>query len=159
MALPIQTVIDGYQALINGIQKDCPTASFLLGGKTYTAADAVALLASLRDAAIAERNAKAAWHDARAAGAQLEATDGLVARELRQVLSIAFSGLHTELADFGLVPRKPRVPLDTVARLAATAKLRATRKARGTTSRKQKLAITGSVTGVTIAPIVSGEST
>jgi hypothetical protein len=46
-------------------------------------------------------------------------------------------------------------PLPTDKRVAATAKLRATRTARGTTSKKQKLAIKGDVTGVIVTPITA----
>jgi hypothetical protein len=50
---------------------------------------------------------------------------------------------------------KARQPLPTEKRAAATAKLRATRTARGTTSKKQKLAVKGDVTGVTVTPITT----
>jgi hypothetical protein len=57
------------------------------------------------------------------------------------------------LADFGLQPPKARAPLTSEQKTAATVKAIATRKARGTTSKKQKLAISGHVIGVTVTPI------
>ncbi len=155
MRVPITTTVASYKALISGIQQNCPNGSFILRGKSYTAADAIALLTKLLDAAMLELTSKTAWKDAMAAAEHAEATDGLIARELRGVLALSYSDMHTELAEFGLVPKKPRAPLSTEARLAATARLRATRKARGTTSRKQKLLITGEVTGVVITPVVA----
>jgi hypothetical protein len=154
MRVPVHVTIQSYEALIHGIQTHCPDGSFILRGKSYTAAQAIAFLEALQNAAIAVRDAKCAWKDAMAAARQAEATDGVVARELRDVLALSFSQMHTALGELGLQPRKVRTPLSVEARLAATAKLRATRKARGTTSRKQKLLITGGVTGVTIAPVL-----
>ena len=56
------------------------------------------------------------------------------------------------LADFGLTPKKARKPRTTEQLAAANAKSAATRKARGTTSKKQKLAVKGDVTGVLVTP-------
>jgi hypothetical protein len=44
---------------------------------------------------------------------------------------------------FEITPRKPYVPLSAAERAAATAKAKATRIARGTTSKKQKAAVSG----------------
>src|SRR5260370_38844576 len=55
-------------------------------------------------------------------------------------------------------PPKVRTPMDSDKRAGAVAKMRATRKARGTTSRKQKLAIKGDVTGVCITPVSHAEA-
>ena len=57
------------------------------------------------------------------------------------------------LADFGLEPPKVPKPLSGEERVAATTKADATRKARGTAGKKQKLAIQGDVTGVTVTPV------
>ena len=59
------------------------------------------------------------------------------------------------LADFGLLPKKVRKPLTVEQLAAAKAKRAATRKARGTTSKKQKLAVKGDVTGVVVTPITA----
>jgi hypothetical protein len=156
MRVPISTTIQSYEALINGIRTNCPSGSFILRGQSYTSVQAIAFVESLQNAAIAVRDAKCAWKDARAAAKQAEATDGVIAKELRDVLALSFSNMHTALGDFGMTPKKARTPMTVEARLVATAKLQATRKARGTTSRKQKLLITGDVTGVTITPVVGG---
>src|SRR5260370_42069951 len=55
-------------------------------------------------------------------------------------------------------PPKVRTPMDSDKRAGAVAKMRATRKARGTTSRKQKLAIKGDVTGEHITPVTRAEA-
>ena len=155
MPVPNATVIANYEAIIAGIQKNCPTASFILRGELYSAPEAIAFVQTLLDAALAEARAKTTWKDAMAAAAKLEQLEGPAARELRQVLALSYSNLHTELADFGIAPKKVRPPLTTEARIIATLKLRATRKARGTTSRKQKQLIFGDVTGVTITPLTA----
>jgi hypothetical protein len=58
-----------------------------------------------------------------------------------------------QLGDFGLRAPKAHTPLATEKRVVATAKVKATRTARGTTSKKQKLAVKGDVTGVIVTPI------
>jgi hypothetical protein len=153
MQLPTATIVANYRALIAGIQANCPNGSFILRGQSYTATQAIALLTTLMNASLAELQAKSAWKDAMVAAEKAEATDGVIANELRQVLALSYVDMTTELAEFGLAPKKARKPLTTDARLAATAKLRATRKARGTMSKKQRLLITGDVTGVTITPV------
>jgi len=94
------------------------------------------------NASLAELQAKSAWKDAMVAAEKAEATDGVIANELRQVLALSYVDMTTELAEFGLAPKKARKPLTTDARLAATASS-GTRKARGTMSKKQRLLITG----------------
>jgi hypothetical protein len=54
---------------------------------------------------------------------------------------------------------KVAAPLTSEKRVVAVAKARATREARGTTSKKQKLAIHGNVTGVTVTPVTSPPAT
>jgi hypothetical protein len=56
------------------------------------------------------------------------------------------------LALFGLEPRKAPAPRTGEENAAAAAKAKATRTARGTASKKQKLAIKGNVTGITVVP-------
>ena len=68
----------------------------------------------------------------------------------------AFGNSPDILADFGLQPKKVRVPLTALQKAAAAAKRKATREARGTKGPKAKLAVTGNVTGITVTPITSG---
>ncbi len=79
----------------------------------------------------------------------------LLDRAYTSFLRATFTTATAQLGDFGLQAPKARQPLPTEKRAAATAKLRATRAARGTTSKKQKLAIKGDVTGVTVTPITT----
>jgi hypothetical protein len=154
MRVPISNIIQSYETLIHGIQTNCPDGTFILRGQSYTAAEAISLVQSVLSVVTAERDAKCAWKDAMVAADHAQATDGVVARELRDMLALSFSNMHGALGDFGLQPKKVRTPLTSEARLAVTAKLQATRKARGTTSRKQKLRIVGDVTGVVIEAVV-----
>jgi hypothetical protein len=62
------------------------------------------------------------------------------------------------LAVYGLEPHKVPAPRTAAQKAATAAKAVATRKARGTTSKKQKLAIKGDVTGVTITPTTAPTS-
>jgi len=64
-----------------------------------------------------------------------------------------FSNSPAVLADFGLSPKKAPTPLTVEQMAAAKAKRDATRKARGTMGSKQKRAVKGDVTGVTITPV------
>jgi hypothetical protein len=73
----------------------------------------------------------------------------------KRLVLAAFANATQTLTDFGLAPPKARAPL-TVEQLAArAAKAKATRTARGTTSKKQKLAVKGNVTGVIVTPVTA----
>jgi hypothetical protein len=80
---------------------------------------------------------------------------GPVIRDYTGFLHATFSNATAQLGDFGWQPPKGRQPLPTEKRVIATAKMKATRTARGTTSKKQKLVIKGSVTGVIVTPITA----
>ena len=64
---------------------------------------------------------------------------------VKQAIYVLFGNNPDALADFGLVPKKVRVPLTPAARVVAAAKSAATRKARGTSGKKAKLALRGTV--------------
>ena len=64
----------------------------------------------------------------------------------------SFANLADALADFGLQPKKVRAPLTTDEQAAANAKREATRAARKVMGSKQRKAVKGDVTGVTITP-------
>jgi len=149
------TTLARVQALITGLQKHFPNGSFTILGIAYTTATLVQLLQGLLDAInvvnVAEANAK----DAVAALTGAKTKVGPVLVALRRILVAMFSGQTPTLADFGLTPPKARAPKTVEQKAAAKAKAAATRKARGTTSKKQKLAVHGDVTGVTITPVTS----
>ena len=142
-------------ALISGTEKHLPNGNFTIGNASYTTPSLVQLLQSLADAMTAVNNAQAAVKDALAA---LKATKAKVVPVMlvyRQIVVRMYAGATSILADFGLQPPKAPAPKTTEEKAAAAAKAAATRKARGTTSKKQKLAVKGDVTGVTITPVTS----
>ena len=151
------TALTRVQALIAGTRTHFPSASFTLGGKAYTTATLVQALETLENAIAALNAAHTSVADAGTALKEVDASVGPLVRDYRRHVLAAFSTGAQELADFGLQPPKERRPLSTEERVVATAKLRATRQARGTTSKKQKLAIKGNVTGVEITPVASSQ--
>jgi hypothetical protein len=74
-----------------------------------------------------------------------------------QFVKTTFSNSPDVLADFGLKAKKARTPLTVEQKVAAAAKNAATRSARGTKGAKQKLAITGGVTGVVVTPVTAAK--
>ena len=146
-------VLTRVQALIAGTQKHFPSGQFTLGNVAYTTASLVQVLQNLADALTALNAAHASVTDGVAALATQKANVDPVIRAYVAFIRGTFSNATVQLGDFGLQPHKAAPPLDTEKRAAATAKLRATRTARGTTSKKQKLAVKGDVTGVIVTPI------
>ena len=142
-------------ALIAGTQKHFASGSFTLVGAPYTAASLVTTLQSLADALSAVLAAHAGVKAALGALAKVNATVGPVEQAYRRCVLAAFASEPQELADFGVPAPKARTPRTSVQNAAAAAKAKATRAARGTTSKKQKLAVKGDVTGVEITPVTS----
>ena len=143
------------QALIAGTQKHFPSGSFTLGNVAFTTASLVQLLQSLADAIAAANTAQAGARSAVAAMRAAHATVDPVLAEFTKWLRASFGTATSTLADFGLEPPKARTPLTAEAKTAAVAKRAATRAARGTTSKKQKLAVKGNVTGIIVTPVTS----
>jgi hypothetical protein len=147
------TTLAQMQALMAGTQKHFPNGSFTFGNAAHTTASILETLKGLEDALTAVDAAQASARDAVNALRAAEATAAPLLRDYRNFLRVTFGAAATPLAEFGMPPVKARTPLATEQRAAATAKLRATRLARGTTSKKQKLAIKGDVTGVLVTPV------
>ena len=143
------------QALVAGTLKHFPNGTFTLGNTTYTTATLVEALKNLEQVLVALNAAQANAKDAVTALRNNETTSAPLVRAYKRFVYAAFSTATQQLADFGLQAPKARQPLTSDQRAAATAKLRATRKARGTTSKKQKLAIKGDVTGVIVTPVTA----
>jgi hypothetical protein len=143
------------QGLISGTQKHFPSGSFTLGNVAYTTTTLVQALQGLASAITAVNAARVSLKDAVAALDKAEPSMAPLLRDYTKFLQSAFSTAAQQLADFGLQPPKARTPLTSEQLAARTAKSRATRAARGTTSKKQKLAIKGDVTGVQITPVTS----
>ena len=142
-------------ALIAGTQKHFPTGSFTIGGTAYTSASLVQTLQGLADTMTALNAAQTGAKDALAAKEGAVAKVGPVVQAYQRLVLAAFANATQTLADFGIEPPKARTPLTSEQKAAVAAKAKATRVARGTTSKKQKLAITGNVTGVTVTPITA----
>ena len=142
-------------ALIAGTQKHLASGSFSLVGTTYTAASLIPVLQGLVNAITAANVAQASARDAVAAMNGIEATVSPLIGAYKRFIHASFASVTQTLADFGLTPPKTRAPLSVEQKAAAKAKSEATRLARGTTSKKQKLTVTGNVTGVTVTPITA----
>jgi len=84
-----------------------------------------------------------------------EAKMGPVVLALRRTLQSMYANAPDTLAVYGLEPHQVPAPRTAAEKAASAAKAEATRKARGTTSKKQKLAVSGNVTGITITPITA----
>jgi hypothetical protein len=143
------------QAVMAGTEKHFPNGSFTLGNATYTTASLVQAFEVLSDALTVLAAAHATTRDAVTAVREAETKVAPLLRDYQHFLRATFSTANAQLADFGLAPPKARSPLSSEKRVAAAAKMRATRAARGTTSKKQKLAIKGDVTGVLVTPITA----
>jgi hypothetical protein len=143
------------QALVAGLQKQLPNGSFTLVSTVYTTAALVTalqgLIAALTGVDTAQAGAKAALVIWEAEDAKL----GQIILALKRTLLSMYANAPDTLAVFGLKPRKAPGPRTAAQRAVTAAKAAATRAARGTTGSKQKLAVTGNVTGVTITPIVA----
>jgi len=143
------------QALIAGTTKHFPSGSFTIGNTTYTSASLILVFQGLANAMLSRNAAESGAKDALKAEQAAQTQTGPIIQAYERLVLAAFANATQTLADFGLTPPKARTPL-TVQQLAArTAKAKATRIARGTTSKKQKLAIKGDVTGVTVTPVTA----
>jgi hypothetical protein len=146
------TALARVQALIAGTQKLLPNGQFTFGSTAYTTASLVQALQGLADAFAPVDAAHASVKDSVAALRAMEAKVAPLQRAYRSYLRATFSNA-AELSEFGLPAPKASTPLTAEQRIVATAKAAATRKARGTTSKKQKLAVKGDVTGVIVTPV------
>jgi hypothetical protein len=149
------TVNAELQALITGLQKQFPNGQFTLGNTAFTTAALVQAIQSLIDAITAVNAAQASATIAVATSRATAAKVGPIVLALKRNLLAMFGSAADTLALFGLKPRKAPAPRTATEKAAAAAKAEATRKARGTTSKKQKLAIVGNVTGITVIPITA----
>jgi len=147
------TVLTQVQALMAGIEKHFPNGTFTLGNTAYTTATLIQALQSLANALSELTAAHARVTEAVMTLTKVQTQVGPLMRDSRRFIQAAFNTAPQTLADFGMQPPKVRTPRTAEQKAAAVAKLRATRAARGTTSKKQKLAVKGDVTSVTITPV------
>jgi hypothetical protein len=146
------------QALISGLQKQLPSGSFTLVSTAYTTPALVTALQGSITTLTALTAAHAALKVALAAWDAEDAKMGPVVLALRRTLQSMYANAPDTLLGFGLEPRKVPAPRTAAQKAASAAKAKATRIARGTTSKKQKLAVSGNVTGVNIVPITAPTS-
>jgi ABC-type transporter Mla subunit MlaD len=143
------------QALIAGTQKHFPNGSITLGKATYTTDALVKLLESLATAIASLNAAQSSAKDALSALRGIEAQVDPVIGLYKSFLRVTFGSSTSDLADFAMQPPKARKALSAEEKTAAAAKGKATRAKRGTTSKKQKLAVKGDVTGVVVTPVTT----
>ena len=143
------------QAYITGLQKQLPNGSFTLVSTAYTTAAIVTALQGLITALTAVDTAQAGAKAALVAWQAEDAKWAPIILALKRTLLSMYANAPDTLAVFGLKPRKAPAPRTAAQKAATAAKAKATRQARGTTGKKQKLAVTGNVTGVTITPITA----
>jgi hypothetical protein len=151
-------VVNSINALIAGLgAKFSPTDTLELPSGTYTieelAASFRAHLPLVTDVATATQ----AYHLA----VEKERTSSKNTLALRSQVKVAIESrvgkTSNAMAAYGFVPAK--VPVRTAkSKVTAIVKGEATRAARGTKGSRQKEAITGGVTGVTVTPIVASDS-
>jgi hypothetical protein len=146
------------QTLLAGIQGNPQSFPLLVvGGKTVTVADAIAVLQARVDATNRVATTRAAWQEAMKAEEDERADTRAVVTGVRRGLQAAFDDSPETLGKYGLKPRKaPAVPVHV--RVAAAAKAKATRAARHTMGSKQKQAVKGDVTDVVITPVTASTS-
>ena len=143
------------QAIIAGTNKHFPNGSFTIGSTVYTTASLIQVFQGLADAMTARNTAEAGAKDALAAEHAMQTRVGPILLAYKRLVLAAFANATQTLVDFGLTPPKARTPLTTEQRAARAAKAKATRIARGTTSKKQKLAVKGDVTGIAVIPVTA----
>jgi hypothetical protein len=143
------------QGLILGLQKQLPSGQFTLVSTVFTTAALVTALQGTVTTLTTLTAAHAALKVALAAWAAEEAKMGPVILALRRILQSMFANAPDTLLVYGLEPRKVPAPRTAAQKAASAAKAKATRIARGTTSKKQKLTVSGNVTGITITPITA----
>jgi hypothetical protein len=147
------------QSMIDGLTKNAATiGSLLIGGKTFTVAQAIALVQTALTAS------KTVVINHAVLEASLQAEDTVRTQNkpffggLTQTVQAMFAGQVTTLGDFGLTGRK--VPVVAPAtRVAAAQKAAATRKARGTKGPKARLTVTAApavatATAPAVVPVV-----
>jgi len=131
-------------ALIAGIQKYLPNATFFIDGQSTSVSEVVATVQGRVDADNAVLTAEAAFHGAVETGrTTLASTDAYVTAVRQQVLAMVAS--PPAQAELHVSPRKRPAPRTVEQKVVAAAKAKATREARGTKGPKARLEITGTV--------------
>ena len=149
------TTLAQLQALISGLQKQLPSGQFTLLSTVFTTSALVTALQGSVTALMAVTTAHAALKVALAAWDAEDAKMGPVTLALRRTLQSMYANAPDTLAVYGMEPHQVPAPRTAAEKAASAAKAKATRIARGTTSKKQKLTVSGNVTGINIVPITA----
>ncbi len=147
-------VINGFVALRDALAANpAASATYELPSGTFTVPELTEEIDEYMAAVAEVTAATLAFHAAVEKEKKLRATAFARRAELKAVIAARIGKHATGMANFGFAPAKVRV-VSPKAKLAAAIKAKATRIARGTMGRRQRLAITGNVISVTIAPVI-----
>jgi hypothetical protein len=144
-------VINGFVAL-RGALATSASATFELPSGTFTVPELTEEIDEYLGAVSDVSAAALAFHAAVEREKKLRASAFARRAELKAVIAARVGKHATGMASYGFAPAKVRV-VSPKAKLLGAIKAKATRLARGTMGRRQKLAITGNVTGVSITPV------
>jgi hypothetical protein len=153
--------VQSLQSLINGIEKNLPNGSFLLGGTTFTTPEVVDFLQSLIDALGTLQSAHSALDDAVSSYQAQSIKYAPLVKDLKLTLQIQSGDAASTLSDYGLTPRKTPAKMSPEILVARAQKAEATRKARNTMGSKQKLKVTGATAPAaeaSVSPVTSNGS-
>jgi hypothetical protein len=158
MATPTRDeVIAELRGLQAGIQKNLATFTFIVASKTYSGAEALAVVETAVASAQAVLDARGTLSDALVADKRCQTLNGATLKAFRSIIGLMYTD-HTTLLEFAIAPKKVRTPLTNDALVLRAAKARATRTKRKTLGKRQRAAIKGEVTGVVITPVTSETS-
>ncbi len=150
-----------YQAVISGLLAFyAPTDTFLMKSGTYTRDDLVTKFQAFVAALETTKSSNQQWRQDVQAERVLELEVTPLRVGVRAVAQTRFGKDGTQLLQFGFPLAKVRVQTPA-SRVLAAAKAKATRAARGTLTKKEKAAIQGTVTTVTVgtpAPQAGGST-
>jgi hypothetical protein len=143
--------------MIAGVQKHLSGASaIVVDGSSYAPAAIVKSLQGSIDSADATASATAAFHQATAAEKAASTQGDDLYQGLRTYLITQYKTQPDVLADFGITLGNKQVP-DASTTATAVVKRAATRAARHTMGKRQKLAVTGTVSAT--APATTATAT
>ena len=128
-------------------------STFNLLGQTYTLNQIVSVFQARVDAGTKVATIRPTLKSAIQDDDNEQAETKALFLALVQVILASFGNAVEVLTALGVTPRKPRTPPTVATKAVALAKASATRVARNTRGKKQKLDITGTLTGpVVVAP-------
>jgi hypothetical protein len=143
------------QQLIVGLGKHLANASFTVASTSYTSAEVTSALEQLVTVLLGLAAARARVRVKLVALESQHPALLKVVRALVKYVKLTYGDSPEILADFGITPDKVPTPLTVEQKVVAVFKRASTRKARGTTSKKARMAIHGTVVDVALTPVVA----